>query len=100
MAGIKSKDFNIVLCHEPDLADEVAKYPVDLQLSGHSHGGQVRVPFKGAILTPPKGHKYIKGMYEMTDNPRMKLYVNVGIGTSQQRFRFACVPELTVITLN
>lgn len=100
MNNINQEDYNIVLCHEPDIADEVATYPIDLQLSGHSHGGQVRVPFKGAILTPPKGKKYIKGMYNIAGNSRMKLYVNVGIGTSQQRFRFACLPELTVINLN
>lgn len=100
MNKVSPSEYNIVLCHEPDVADEVAAYSVDLQLSGHSHGGQVRVPFKGAILTPPKGHKYVKGMYTIENNPRMHLYVNVGIGTSQQRFRFACLPELTVITLN
>ncbi len=100
MKGVKEDAYNIVLCHEPDLADEVAKYPIDLQLSGHTHGGQVRVPFKGAVLTPPKGRKYIKGMYKIEGNPRMNLYVNVGIGTSQQCLRFACMPELTLITLN
>lgn len=100
MKGISSEDYNIVLCHEPDIADQVAAYPVDLQLSGHSHGGQIRVPFVGAVVTPPKAHKYVKGMYEIEGNPRMQLYVNVGIGTSQKRFRFACLPELTVITLN
>ncbi|WP_054740409.1 metallophosphoesterase [Cellulosilyticum ruminicola] len=91
-------DYNIVLCHEPDLADEIQKYPADLQLSGHSHGGQVRIPFKGAILTPPKGKKYVKGLYDLSS--RMKLYVNTGVGTSQQRFRLGTIPELTVINLN
>ena len=100
MQHITKQSYNIVLCHEPDLADEVAVYPVDLQLSGHSHGGQVRVPFKGAILTPPKGKKYTKGLYDIEGNARMKLYVNVGIGTSQMRIRFGCLPELTVINLN
>lgn len=100
MANISKSDYNIVLCHEPDIADEIAKYPIDLQLSGHSHGGQVRIPLKGAILTPPKGKKYVKGLYDISENPRMKIYVNVGIGTSQMRFRFGCIPELTVINLN
>lgn len=100
MQDVDKEAYNILLCHEPDLADAVVSYPIDLQLSGHSHGGQVRIPFIGAILTPPKGKKYVKGMYDIAGNPRMQLYVSVGIGTSQKRLRFACLPELTVIHLN
>ena len=44
--------YNIVLVHEPDIAPQIANYPVNLQLSGHSHGGQVQIPFLGAIITP------------------------------------------------
>lgn len=100
MSKASGATYNIVLCHEPDLADEIARYPIDLQLSGHSHGGQVRLPLKGAILTPPKGSKYVKGLYAISENPRMKLYVNTGIGTSQMCFRLGNIPELTVINLN
>lgn len=92
--------YNIVLVHEPDLADEVAKYPVDLQLSGHTHGGQVTFPILGPPLTPPHGKIYIKGLYDMANNNRMKLYVNVGLGTSQMKYRFLNAPEITVLSID
>jgi len=52
----------ILLAHEPDIADTVARKPVDLQLSGHSHGGQVRFPLLGAPYLPPSGRKYPWGL--------------------------------------
>ena len=100
MKKVGENDYNILLCHEPDVAEKFQDYPIDLQLSGHSHGGQVSIPFIGAPFTTKYGHKYIRGMYQMPDNPRMQLYVNIGIGTSQKRYRFGCMPELTVFTLN
>lgn len=96
---IGENQLNIVLVHEPDIADLVAQYPIDLQLSGHSHGGQVRFPFIGAPYTPRYSEKYIKGMYSFETNKRMKLYVNVGIGTSQARFRFLNMPEITLFVV-
>ncbi|MFD2613967.1 metallophosphoesterase [Paenibacillus gansuensis] len=90
--------FTILLAHEPDLADEALRFPVDLQLSGHSHGGQVRVPFYGAVFTPEYARKYIDGLFELGQG-RLKLYVNRGIGVSTHPIRFWCLPELTVFTL-
>ncbi len=95
MEGIRKSDYNIFISHAPDVADEVTGYPIDLQLSGHSHGGQVRIPFIGAPFTPPYANKYIKGRYTFKDNKRMILYVNSGIGTSQMRYRFGNIPEIT-----
>lgn len=95
MAGIKVSDYNIFISHAPDVADEVLSYPIDLQLSGHSHGGQVRLPVIGAPFTPPYGTKYVKGKYTFAQNQRMILYVNSGIGTSQMRYRLGNVPEIT-----
>lgn len=100
MKGVSEKACNILLCHEPDVADEFQGYPIDLQLSGHSHGGQVSFPLIGAPFTNAYGSKYIRGMYQMPHNARMQLYVNVGIGTSQVRYRFGCIPELTVFNLS
>ncbi len=55
--------YNIVLVHEPDIAPQIATYPVNLQLSGHSHGGQVQIPFLGAIITPALAKNYVEGFY-------------------------------------
>lgn len=86
----------VLMAHEPDFATRVAKYPVDLQLSGHSHGGQVRIPFIGAPVLPELGVKFPKGLYQVG---KLTLYTNVGIGTVRLPVRFACPPEITVLTL-
>ena len=88
----------ILLAHEPDYADKVAKHGgVDLMLSGHSHGGQVRLPLIGALYTPPLGRKYVEGHFQLQND--LQLYVNRGIGAVGLPFRFDCRPELTLITL-
>jgi len=94
----KEADFKILLSHAPDFADIARKYPIDLQLSGHSHGGQVRLPFVGHLYTPAYANKYIKGKYQFKHN-RLKLYVNSGIGTTRLPLRFLCVPEIYELTL-
>lgn len=88
----------LLLAHEPDFADEYSQLPIDLQLSGHSHGGQVRVPFIGALYTPPYSGKYPHGLYQIPDS-RLQVYTTRGIGTTRLPVRFNCRPELTVITL-
>lgn len=96
--GNLNKDmFNILLAHEPDAALESKKYPVHLQLSGHSHGGQIQLPFIGPLITPPYATEYIEGLYDVE---KMKLYVNRGLGTTRLPFRFLSVPELTQFTLH
>jgi len=86
----------VLMAHEPDFATRVAKYPVDLQLSGHSHGGQVRIPFIGAPVLPELGLKFPKGLYQVGG---LTLYTNVGIGTVRLPVRFHCPPEITLFTL-
>ena len=86
----------VLMAHEPDYATHVSYYPVDLQLSGHSHGGQVRIPFIGAPVLPDLGVKYPKGLYQVG---KLALYTNVGIGTVNLPVRFDCPPEITLITL-
>jgi uncharacterized protein len=90
----------ILMAHEPDYADEVVAHPrghlVDLMLAGHSHGGQVRLPFLGPLILPPMGLKYPEGHYRLD---QMQLYVNRGLGTVGLPFRLNCPPEITVITL-
>jgi uncharacterized protein len=90
----------LLMAHEPDYADDVVAHPrgslVDLMLAGHSHGGQVRLPFLGPLILPPLGLKYPEGHYRFN---QMQLYVNRGIGTVGLPFRLNCPPEITVITL-
>lgn len=87
----------VLLAHEPDYADEVAADGrVALQLSGHSHGGQVRIPLRGAVILPYLGQKYDLGHYTIGD---LQLYVNPGVGMLDVPFRLGCPPEITVFTL-
>ncbi len=87
----------ILLAHEPDYADTVAADGrVNLQLSGHSHGGQMDFPLVGAPVTPRWAKKYRRGLYQVGE---MALYVNRGIGTVRPAVRFNCRPEITLITL-
>lgn len=90
----------ILMAHEPDYADVVIQHPrgayVSLMLSGHSHGGQIRIPFAGPLILPPLGKKYVEGHFVFG---RTQLYVNRGIGTVGLPFRLNCPPEITVFTL-
>jgi hypothetical protein len=91
-----STDPVVLLAHEPDFADYAARYPIDLQLSGHSHGGQIRFPLVGAVYLPRLARKYPRGLRKIE---RLMLYTNVGIGTLYIPVRWNCAPELTLITL-
>ncbi|WLV25623.1 metallophosphoesterase [Aciduricibacillus chroicocephali] len=96
-----SEHFTILLSHAPDFADIARSYPVDLQLSGHSHGGQIRLPFLGSLYTPSYATKYIRGKYDFNDRSRnLDLYVNSGIGTTRLPYRFLCKPEVHCYTLS
>lgn len=89
--------FTMLLIHEPDYANKTVEYPVDVQISGHSHGGQVRFPFIGHLYTPAYAEKYVKGKFQI--NSRLTLYVSKGIGTTRLPYRFLCKPEFNVYTL-
>ena len=93
---IPANESVILLAHEPDYADYVARYPVDLQLSGHSHGGQVRVPFVGPLWLPDLGKRYVWGLYKIGG---LTLYTNPGLGTVGAPVRMNCPPEITFLTL-
>jgi uncharacterized protein len=88
----------ILLAHEPDYADESAAVNrFDLQLSGHTHGGQVYLPFFGAPILPMLGFKYPRGLYRVGT---MYQYTNRGIGMIAPTVRFNCRPEITLLTLH
>jgi predicted MPP superfamily phosphohydrolase len=72
------------------------KFPVDFQMSGHSHGGQVHCPGVGALYLPPLARKYPMGHYQIGE---LQLYTNRGIGVNGLPMRFLCPPEITVFTL-
>lgn len=86
----------VLLMHEPDYADDAKNLPVDLQLSGHSHGGQVWIPGFGAPWLPGGARKYPRGRYMVGKLP---LYTNIGLGTIRAPVRVNCTPEVTLITL-
>jgi predicted MPP superfamily phosphohydrolase len=90
----------ILMCHEPDYADTVVHHPrfplISLMLSGHTHGGQVRLPLVGPLVLPPMGRKYVEGLFQLG---HMQLYVNRGLGTVGLPFRLNCPGEITQFTL-
>jgi predicted MPP superfamily phosphohydrolase len=86
----------ILLAHEPDFALQVVKKPVDLQLSGHSHGGQVRFPLIGAVVLPHLAHRFPMGLRKLGN---LTLYTNIGLGTINLPIRWNCPPEITLFTL-
>ena len=97
LAGAPEDVPKLLLAHEPDYADYVAADGrVSLQLSGHSHGGQVRLPFVGATVLPYLATKYPYGLRQVGS---MWLYTNRGIGVIAPPVRFNCRPEVTLFTL-
>jgi predicted MPP superfamily phosphohydrolase len=90
----------LFMAHEPDFADRVIQHPryrnIDVMLSGHTHGGQVRLPFVGPLVLPPMGKKYIEGLFHLG---HMQLFVNRGLGTVGLPFRLNCPPEISQLTL-
>lgn len=83
----------VLLVHNPDFSEMLAEGRIDLVLSGHTHGGQVRVPFFGPLIVPSCfGQKFAGGLVM---GPRAPVYVNRGIGVIAPPVRFNCRPELT-----
>lgn len=89
----------ILLAHEPDYADiSAATGRFDLQISGHSHGGQVIIPvLNRPVVIPTYGRKYPIGRYQVGT---MIQYTNRGLGTVPPAVRFNCRPEITLFTLS
>lgn len=89
----------ILLAHTPEIANEAAKAGIDLTLVGHTHGGQISIPFVPRIITNvSKGYEqYLSGLYMVGDT---QMYVNRGLGENDIHMRFLTRPEITVITLH
>jgi predicted MPP superfamily phosphohydrolase len=86
----------LALWHEPDWAADAAARGAFAQLSGHSHGGQIRFPVVGPLVLPPGGRRYVIGDYLVDGMP---LHVSRGVGVYKPPLRFRCPPELTLVEL-
>jgi len=95
-AGIPPGAAVLALWHEPDWADDVAALGAFAQLSGHSHGGQVRLPVVGTPFAPPGGRRYPSGLHDASGMP---VYTSRGLGFYRPPVRFNCPPEVTLVTL-
>ncbi len=97
LAKLPDEGTALLLAHEPDFADVAAPTQrFALQLSGHAHGGQVRIPYFTRFGLPMYGERYISGLKLVGD---MLLYVSRGLGMTSAPIRFNCPPEIVLITL-
>lgn len=98
LEALSSDDFTILLAHRPELIDEYSKWEIDLVLSGHAHGGQIRLPGIGGLYAPGQGFfpKYTSGNYTVGDT---EMIVSRGIGNSVFPLRVNDRPEVVIVTL-
>ena len=98
LAKLDDDNPTVLLVHEPDFAEESSKTgKIDLEISGHSHGGQFVIPkLETTPLRGPNSTKYPIGHYKIG---RMNQYTSKGLGTNSFRIRINCKPEITIITL-
>jgi len=97
MSKIPGNECRIVLAHNPDTADSDFNMPVDLMLSGHTHGGQVNIPFIGPPILPVKNANYSSGLKKSKRG--MSVFISRGIGWAIYPVRFNCYPEIAVLEL-
>ncbi len=86
----------IALWHEADFAEDAAQLGAFAQLSGHTHGGQVRLPVVGSIWLPPDGRRRDIGLYNVQGMP---VYISRGLGVYRPPVRLLAPPEVTLVTL-
>ncbi len=98
LAQLSENGAAILLVHEPDFADvSAATGRFDLQVSGHTHGGQIVIPFYGPPILPVSGRKYPSGLYKVGN---MFQYTNRGVGVDRMPIRWNCPAEITLFILN
>ena len=90
--------FNLLLSHVPAFAHEQLNERIDLVLSGHTHGGQVRLPLLPPFYLPRYSGRFVSGFYQVSQH-RIPLYVSRGVGTSVLPLRFLCRPEIGLFEL-
>ena len=98
LEALSSDDFTILLAHRPELIDEYSKWGIDLVLSGHAHGGQIRLPGIGGLYAPGQDFfpRYTSGNYTVGDT---EMIVSRGIGNSAFPLRVNDRPEVVIVTL-
>ena len=96
LVGTTADETRILLSHNPAIIREAARAKIDLVLSGHTHGGQIRIPILGAPHLKLLGHKYVMGLQR---RDTMQIYTTRGIGTVGPPVRFLCPPEIVLYTL-
>ncbi|HWQ13247.1 MAG TPA: metallophosphoesterase, partial [Roseiflexaceae bacterium] len=94
LRSVPADAFTLLLSHSPDFVEEAAARRVDLQLSGHAHGGHIRLPLLGPLAMPRFGRRYVMGRFQVGPTA---LYVSRGLAGAPLRFN--CPPEATIITL-
>ena len=96
LAALPPEEPRLVLAHNPDTADLPRSHRVDLMLSGHTHGGQIRLPRMGAPVLPVYNRLYDQGLFRLAD---MQLFVSRGLGMVGLPIRLNCPPHLPVLRL-
>ncbi|MDM8537787.1 metallophosphoesterase [Desulfobacterales bacterium HSG17] len=94
---IPKEDCRILLAHNPDSADTFYTQRIDLMLSGHTHGGQVKIPFWGTPILPVQNKNYNSGLKISPKGTRV--FISKGIGWAILPIRFNCYPEIAVLEL-
>jgi len=94
-AGVPDSAYKIALFHSPMFFDQIADR-CDVALAGHSHGGQVRLPFIGPVWLPPFSGQFVAGWFEQQGT---RMFVSRGVGTSIVDVRFLSRPEIAIITV-
>lgn len=89
--------YQILISHEPDIINQMNLSTIDLTLSGHTHGGQMNIPFLVDMTLPPNGKIYRKGLYELENGA---LFVSSGIGTTKLAMRLGNTPEIVVFHIS
>lgn len=98
--NVNNQEYTVLLSHSLSVTDKYRDIDADLILSGHTHGGQVRLPFMGPIIAPDEGlfPKKTKGVYQFKEN--QYLYIDSGLGTSLVPVRFLNQSQLSVIEIS
>ena len=93
----KNSDYNILLSHKPSTYEKYKEFDYNLILAGHTHGGQIKIPFISFHGGKDQCAGFFAGLYDL--GPNKKLYTNIGIGTTIISARFRAVPEISVFNL-